>query len=99
MNLFTVSALAGSLLSLALSYIPGISTRFASLPASQKRLALLATQAVIAVVLALASCQLPAWSELCGADIAGYVTEIITVFVSGIIGSQATFILSSGRKK
>lgn len=90
-----ISAIAGALLSLVFSYVPGAKSWFDSLDGAHKRLVMLGMLALAAVLVMGLAC-----SGLAGdfgvqatCDRSGIVA-LIRVFIAAAIANQTTFLLS-----
>jgi hypothetical protein len=97
MNADTLSAAAGVLLSLVLSYTPGLAPRFDALAPTQKRLALLACLiAVTAASLGIACApQLRAvWPGLPFECSASSLGSFASAFLAALVSSQAAYTLT-----
>jgi putative flippase GtrA len=87
-----LSYFAGAAVSLLFSYVPGLSTWYASLSSKQKSLGMLIALFVTALgVLGLACAKLVAYVTC---DQPG-VIELAKIFIAAIIANQATYFLSS----
>jgi len=87
-----LSALAGIVLSLAFSYIPGLNTKFAELAAEYKRLIMLGVLFATAGAVYLIGCQ--GWFETgITCDQAGF-TELVKAFIAAVVANQATYLIT-----
>jgi len=84
----TISTLAGILLSLVFSYIPGASTWYEKFTAQQKSLLMLLFLALACVVIFVASCLGFLTQLACTADGA---KSLIPLFISAMIANQSTY--------
>jgi hypothetical protein len=94
MDVDTLALLAGAILSLAFSYIPGLNARFAGLASEYKRLimaGLLALVSLAAFGQACAGVQLLPLAATC--DQAGAV-GLLRVFVLAVVANQGAFALT-----
>lgn len=91
-----LGALAGLILSLAFSYIPGLSDKFAALDATVKRLIMAALLLVVAVVALLLSCAQIVNTVTCSQ--AG-VIQLVNVFIAALVANQAAFLISPQKVK
>ena len=89
-----LGAIAGLILSLAFSYIPGLNDRFAALNPTQKRLSMAALLLVVAVGALGLSC----------ADLLNAVActrsgaiNLVTTFIAALVANQAAFLISPQR--
>jgi hypothetical protein len=92
-----LSALAGSALSLAAAYVPGVSGWYAGLDGVRKRLVMLGLLAGAALACYAAACSRLAvrleWPPLtCGADGAATVAR---AFITALAANQATFLIGA----
>lgn len=89
-----LAALAGTVLSLALSYIPGLSTAYGNLDTTAKRL-------VMGVLLVAVS--VGAFALACGNVIAdvtcdrGSALGLVSALIAALVANQATFLISPRR--
>jgi hypothetical protein len=88
-----LSALAGILLSLGFSYIPGVSQRFGELAPTQKRLVMLGLLLACALGVFGLSCAQTGWLEAPSCDQAG-AWGLAKVFLAAVIANQAAFTVS-----
>jgi hypothetical protein len=88
-----LSALAGIVLSLGFSYIPGISQRFGMLAPTQKRLVMLGLLLACALGVFGLSCMQTGWLSAMTCDQAG-AWGLARVFVAAVIANQAAFSVS-----
>jgi hypothetical protein len=87
-----LAAVAGVVLSLAFSYIPGLRVAFAGLMPEVKRLVMLGLLAAVAIVIMLLSCSGVVSSGL-SCDRAGIV-QIIWIFILAMIANQTAYQIS-----
>ena len=96
MNAQTVSLIAGVVLSLIFSYVPGLNKRFVALQPDRKRLIMLASLAVAALgVFAVACSGLFDVGVAC--DQAGAV-ELGVSFILAMVANQTMYAISPGAK-
>lgn len=96
-----ISALAGVLLSLLFSYVPGLSTWYESLEGTYKRLVMLAALLSVASgALALSCLGIPAigGASLPSCDQAGLI-GLLEALVLALIANQATYLISPRNHK
>lgn len=96
MNADQLSAVAGVVLSLAFSYLPGVSGWFATLDSTVKRLAMAMLLLVVAGAAYGLSCANVLATVAC--DKPG-VLALVNALIAALIANQATFTLSPARKK
>lgn len=87
----TLAGLAGVLLSLAFSYIPGLKEKYAAQTGEAKRLIMLGALLVVAVGVFALSCV--KWYDAVTCDVAG-AKVLIGLFISSAIANQAAFMLT-----
>lgn len=87
----SLAAIAGVLLSLAFSYIPGLSDKFASLDATIKRLIMAALLFVVAAGALALSCTNVVVSVECSKE--GLI-GLVNVFIAALVANQATYTIS-----
>jgi hypothetical protein len=90
-----LSLVAGGVLSLLFSYIPGANSWFAGLQTTSKRLIMLAFLALTAGVVFGLSCT--SWGAAWGIEIAcdqGGAQKLVTAFVLALVANQATYGIS-----
>ena len=88
-----LSAMAGILLSLGFSYIPGVSQRFGDLAPTQKRLVMLGLLLACALGVFGLSCVKTGWLSAPTCDQAG-AWGLARIFVAAMIANQAAFAVS-----
>src|SRR5574338_1169199 len=89
----TLSAIVGSVLSLAFAYIPGLSDKYEALDPTQKRLVMLVVLVVAAVVIFGLGCA--NWFNLgVTCDKAG-AEQLLAIFLRALAANQATYLISS----
>jgi hypothetical protein len=86
-----LSMIAGVVLSLAFSYIPGLKDWYASLEGTRKRLVMLGVLLISALAVFGLSCA-RLWIVV-SCDQAGAI-QLVTNFVAALISNQATFLIS-----
>ena len=96
MNAESISALSGTILSLALAYIPGLKDAYDKLPARNKAL-------VMGLLLVLAAAGSLAWSCRAEADVFGCVSGSFEAYLralfTALIANQGTYSLLVRRVK
>ena len=91
-----IAVFAGVLLSLVLSYTPGLAPKFDALENTHKRLWVLGILFVAAIVLFGAGCagiDLPGIAVKATCDQAGAV-GLINLFVAAVVGNQAAYLIA-----
>jgi hypothetical protein len=86
-----VSVLAGILLSMAFSYIPGVQDWFGALDGTRKRLVMLGLCALAAIVIYVASCTGLANSVTC--DKQGAMA-LLQLFAAAVVANQVAFLVA-----
>ena len=87
-----LAAIAGAVLSLAFSYIPGLNTLFAALTAEVKRLIMAGLLLIIAVVLYFLNCgKILEIGLTC--DKTGII-QLVWIFISAVVANQGVFNLT-----
>jgi hypothetical protein len=95
MNAETLSAIAGSLLSLVFSYIPGLHERFELLSSTHKRLVMLAMIGVVGASAFGLSCA--GWGMDLGLDLVcdrGGLVGLVQAIILAAMANQATYLIS-----
>ena len=87
----TLVSLAGILLSLAFSYIPGLQGWFAALNGQYKRLVMLAALLIVAIGVYISTCA--GYSAQVTCDIAG-AQQLISLYLSAMIANQAAYMIT-----
>ena len=92
-----LSSLAGIALSIIFSYIPGISTRYEALTATNKRLVMLFLLAVVSTAAFGFACL--GWLPYFGDQISVSCTqqggvELLTAFVLALVANQSTYLIT-----
>jgi hypothetical protein len=87
----TLASLAGIVLSVAFSYIPGLRDKFAQLSADYKRLVMLGS--LLAVVLGVFGLSCVGYYPQITCDAAGAKT-LIELFVAALIANQAAYMIT-----
>ena len=87
----TLASLAGAVLSLAFSYIPGLTEWYAQLAANYKRLVMLAALIIVTLGIFGASCA--GLSAQVSCDMTG-AKSLLPLFVSAVIANQAAYMLT-----
>lgn len=92
-----LSALAGMVLSLGCSYLPGLSDRFAALTPTQKRLVMLGLLLTCTAGIFGLSCLRP---ELTPGIVCqeGDAWSLLRVFVMALVANQAVFVVTPRKK-
>lgn len=91
-----LGALAGLILSLAFSYIPGLSDKFALLDSTQKRLIMAALLLVVSIGAFGLSCASVINAIECTQ--AGAL-NLVTTFIAALVANQAAFLISPQKVK
>lgn len=87
----TIAAVAGVLLSLGMSYIPGLSTWYDALDTIRKRLVMAGLMLVVAVaVVALSCAQVYTWVTCDQAGVVG----VVEAFLAALVANQAAYLLT-----
>jgi hypothetical protein len=90
-----VAGIAGALISLIMSYFPGLNTRFAALPKESQQLIMAGLMLLTtAVVMALGCYKILQIDLTCDQN---GIIQAVWVFLSAIMGNQATFKLTPQR--
>jgi hypothetical protein len=93
-----ISAIAGILLSLGFSYLPGLKDRFSQLEPTSKRLVMLGLLALVALGVFGLSCLRPGW--LPGVTCSGEgAWELARIFFIAVVANQAAYELSPGSNR
>jgi hypothetical protein len=87
-----IAGIAGALISLILSYFPGLNTKFAALPKESQQLIMAGLMLLTTVVVMALGCYKIVQIDLT-CDQAGWV-QAIWMFLTAIMANQATFKLS-----
>jgi len=87
----TLASLAGIVLSLAFSYVPGLRDKYALLSADYKRLVMIAALLIVSAGIFAAGCAGYAAKVTC--DMAG-AQVMLTYFVSAAVANQGTYMLT-----
>lgn len=87
----TLASLAGILLSLVFSYIPGLQGWFAALSGQYKRLVMLAALLIVAIGIYISACI--GYSAQVTCDIAG-AQQLISLFLTAMIANQAAYMIT-----
>ncbi len=96
MTVEQLGALAGVILSLLFSYVPGLSDKFAALSATTKRLIMAALLLVVAVgALALSCANIIITVECTQAGL----IALINVYIAALVANQAAYLISPSIKK
>lgn len=91
-----LAAVAGVLLSLAFSYVPGLSDKFAALETTMKRLVMAGLLLVVAVAALALSCAKVMNTVECSQSGA---VQLVNVFISALVANQAAFMISPQKSK
>lgn len=87
-----LAAIAGAVLSLAFSYIPGLNTKFAALSVEAKRLIMAGLLALISVVLYFLNCgNILLVGLTCDKD---GIIQLVWIFISAVVANQSVFNLT-----
>jgi hypothetical protein len=102
MSAETLTLVAGALLSLACSYLPGLAPRFDTLTATQKRLTMLALLAATAAGIYALTCWPPLTAYTAGLGLAAEcgpaaIGRLIQVFFLAAMANQTTYALTPQR--
>ncbi len=90
-----LGAIAGVILSLLFSYVPGLSDKFAALDATVKRLVMAGLLLAVAVgALALSCAQVVVTVECSQAGLIG----LVNTFIAALVANQAAFLISPQKK-
>jgi len=95
MDKTTLAALAGVVISLAFSYVPGLSTKYDALDGTKKRLVMLGVLLVVAVGAFGASCAGIAQYATC--DMAG-AKQMLDAFIAAAVANQTAYQLTPNSK-
>ena len=87
----TLASLAGVVLSLAFSYIPGLREKYAEQSSETKRLIMLAALFVVAAGMFGLSCA--GWNDSVTCDVPG-VKLLVGLFISAAVANQAAYMLT-----
>lgn len=88
----TIAAIAGVILSLAASYLPGVSDWFAALDTVRKRLVMAGLMLLVAVAVVALSCA--GITDYVTCDQAG-VVGVVEAFLAALVANQAAYLISS----
>lgn len=91
-----LGAVAGALLSLAFSYVPGLSDTFAALDTRMKRLVMAGLLLVVAVAALALSCARVVNTVECSQSGA---VQLVNVFISALVANQAAWLISPQKSK
>jgi len=96
-NVTTLPTIAGAILSLLFSYIPGLEAWYANLSPIEKRVVMLVLILLTAVIIFVATCAGVIQSDVtCSQD---GIVQAINIFFSVLVANQATFLLSAKSQK
>ncbi|OQA20937.1 MAG: hypothetical protein BWY63_01436 [Chloroflexi bacterium ADurb.Bin360] len=87
----TLAAVAAVILSLAFSYVPGLSDKFETLDGTHKRLVMLACLAVVALAALGLSCA-NLW-DFVTCDKSG-ILQLVETFIAAAVANQAAYLLT-----
>ena len=90
----SLSAVAGVVLSLAFSYLPGLSDWFDKLPATEKRLTMAGV--LFLVVLAVVGLSCFGWVHLATCDQPGLI-NLVTAYLAALVANQSAYLISPRR--
>jgi len=96
MTVEQLGAIAGVILSLLFSYVPGLSDKFAALAATTKRLVMAALLLVVAVGALALSCSAVVITVECSQ--AGLIT-LVNTFIAALVANQAAYLIAPGPSK
>lgn len=88
-----IASVAGVLLSLAASYIPGVANWYAQLQPDQRRLIMLVALALSSVTIYAASCA--GWTDAVACDRGG-ASSILRAFIVALISNQSAYAITPG---
>jgi hypothetical protein len=94
MTVEQLAAIAGVILSLAFSYIPGLSDKFSALEATTKRLIMAGLLLVVAVGAFALSCASVVVTVECTQ--AGALT-LVNVYIAALVANQAAYMIAPGK--
>ncbi len=95
MNTDTLTALAGLILSLAFSYLPGLKSRYGALDGTAKRLVMLVVLAATSLSLYALACS--PYADLLGMTVrcgTSGAIELLRLFLTALIANQAAYSLT-----
>lgn len=96
MTVEQLGAIAGVLLSLAFSYIPGLSDKFGAQPATTKRLVMAGLLLIVAIgSLALSCANVVVTVECTQAG----VISLVNTFIAALVANQAAYMIAPGVSK
>ena len=87
----TLAELAGILISLAFSYVPGLKEKYAALDAQRKALVMLGALLAACVVIFAAGCL--DYLNYVSCDMIG-VKALVSIFITAAVANQATYLLT-----
>ena len=91
----TLASLAGVVLSLAFSYVPGLQSWYVELKGEYKRLLMLVVLGLVALGMYAAS--RTGWSASVSCDGAG-AKQLVSLFITAVIANQAAYLISPQQK-
>ncbi len=91
----TLASLAGVVLSLAFSYVPGLQSWFVELKGEYKRLLMLGLLIIVAGGVYGSACA--GWTLTVSCDTAG-ARQLVSLFISAVIANQAAYLISPQTK-
>ena len=89
----TLASVAGIVLSLAFSYVPGLRDKYAALTADYKRLVMIVALLLVSAGIFAAGCA--GYTAKVTCDMAG-AQVMLTYFVSAAVANQGTYMLTPG---
>lgn len=96
MTVEQLGAIAGVILSLLFSYVPGLSTKFGGLSATTKRLSMALLLLLVAIGALALSCSNIVVSVTC--DQAGLIA-LVNTYIAALVANQAAYMIAPGVSK
>jgi hypothetical protein len=87
----TLSAVAGVVLSLAFSYVPGLAPWFGQLEATYKRLVMAGSLLIVSIVVVALSCWNITPLVACTQD---GIVALVSAFLAALVANQAAYLIS-----
>jgi hypothetical protein len=87
----TLSAVAGVVLSLAFSYVPGLAPWFGQLEATMKRLVMAGSLLIVSIVVVALSCWNITPLVACTQD---GIVALVSAFLAALVANQAAYLIS-----